>query len=167
MNKCKFCDKELQTPLYSGYCQQCYNYFIVKGYKLFSTPGFGNIKYVEDKNSKQYGHVVCHICGKAFTKLQQHVYYAHHLTKSEYCERFGIDKKCRLTSGEYNEKMRTYSYKYNMDEQVKRVGHNTRFQKGVKNNYIRSYMTRKRLQDGGKHLAEKYGPKKNKDKEEI
>lgn len=166
MNTCKFCKNEQKQPLCFGYCQKCYTYFYRKKYKLFDIPKFGDIGFVTDKNSKQYGWPVCHICGKAFVKLQQHIYYTHHLTKSEYCERFGIDKKSRLTNSEYNQKMRDYAYKYNMDEQIKRVGQNTRFQKGVKNNYIRSYMTRKRLKDTGTQLANKYGyGKKNKEED--
>ena len=51
--------------------------------------------------------------------------------------------------------MSDLAYKYNMDEQVKRVGEKTRFQKGKVPNYERSYMTLQRLKSYGKELGYK------------
>ena len=75
---CKSCGKE--TPKrYDGYCQVCWKYFKYDNYKIFDLPNYGEVKYVDDIYDKQYGMVVCHICGKAFIKLQQHIYYVHHI----------------------------------------------------------------------------------------
>jgi len=145
---CKFCGN--YTPKrYKGYCQNCYVYFIHNRYNTFDDVEFGKLSYVSDVNSNQYGMPICHICHRAYVKLQQHIYYKHHLSKEEYCLQFGLDKKVRMTTNEYNKMMRDYALKYNMDEQVKRVGYNTRFVKGHKGNYIRSPMTMKRLREWG------------------
>jgi len=146
--RCKFCGNTTINR-YSGYCQNCYHYFVYNKYTTFDDVEFGKLSYVLDINSQQYGMPICHICHKAYTKLQQHIYYKHHITKSEYCLQFGLDKNVRMTTNEYNQKMRDYAFKYNMDEQVKRVGEATRFTKGYKADYIRSPMTKKRLSEWG------------------
>lgn len=133
---------------YMGYCQKCYVYFIKNQYKEYKDKiEYGKLSIVEDGD--QQGMIICHICGKAFTKLQSHIYYVHHMSKNEYCDHFGLDRKTRLTTDRYNKKMRDYAYKYHMDEQVIRVGKETRFQKGQSNKYERSYMTKQRLKQQG------------------
>ena len=149
---CKFCGKEDKN--YAGYCQKCYNYFCVLGYKTYGAE-YGKICKVDDINDKQYGMVICHICHRAFTKLQSHVYYAHNLSKKEYCKQFGLDNKSRLTEKTYNKKMSDLAYKYDMDKQVVRVGNKTRFQQGHNGSYERSYMTKERLKNYGKELGYK------------
>lgn len=139
---------------YAGYCQKCYTYFHTKGFKEFPSK-YGKVCKVEDVNSKQYGMIICHICGKAFTKLQSHIYYVHNLSKPEYCKQFGLDNKALLTESTYNKKMSDLAYKYNMDEQVKKVGEKTRFKKGHNQNYERSYMTMQRLKNYGKEMGYK------------
>ena len=145
MNKCKFCGKIQNRPLSKGYCVSCYQYFIMKENKIFPKSQYGELDRVTDKNDKQYGQPICHICGKAYTKLQQHIHYSHNMTKQEYCDKFGIDRGINMTTDVYNKKMSNYAYKYNMDEQLRKVGVNTRFKKGYNNNYKRSEMTMKRL----------------------
>ena len=81
MNKCKFCGKEQKTALSKGYCVSCYQYFILHKYSIWPASKFGKLNRVANENSNQYNWPICHICGKAFAKLQQHIYYAHHLTK--------------------------------------------------------------------------------------
>ena len=145
---CKSCGKE--TPVrYAGYCQSCWRYFNFDNYKVFDLPQYGKVQYVEDETDPQYGMVICHICGKAFTKLQQHIYYNHHIYKKEYCLQFGLDNKVRLTADDYHTKMRAYAYKYDMPEQLKRTGKATRFETGHNNTYKRSYMTLERLKTTG------------------
>ena len=145
---CKSCGRET-TARYNDYCQQCYMYFKRNKYKVYDLPEFGTVGYVKDKADNQYGMIICHICGKAYTKLQQHIYYAHHIYKKDYCVQFGLDNKVQLTTKEYHKKMSDYAYKYNMPEQLKRTGVNTRFKKGHDNRYIRSPMTMKRLRETG------------------
>lgn len=143
---CKFCGN-LTPARYKGYCHLCWKYFVYDGNKEFDTPKFGEIGVVTDKEDKQYGMLICHICGKAFVKLQQHIYSAHHIFKKDYCTQFGLDNKIQLTSAEYHNKMRNYAYKYKMPEQLKRVGVATRFKIGHNMKYIRSPMTMRRLRE--------------------
>lgn len=159
---CKSCGKE-DVPRYGGYCQRCYIYFKHNKYKTYELPEFGKVSYVEDKKDNQYGMVICHICGKAYTKLQQHIYYSHHILKKDYCLQFGLDNKVRLTTDDYHNKMSRYAYKYDMPNQLKKTGIATRFKKGHTCNYIRSPMTMKRLRELGLGTIQK-NSKYNKNK---
>ena len=143
---CKSCSKPVYKR-YAGYCQTCWRYFEVEHGKVYPLPKYGEVSYVEDTDDKQFGMAICHICGKAYKKLQQHIYYAHGMYKHEYCTKFGIDNKSRLTSEDYHNVMRGYAYKYNMPEQLKSTGVDTRFKAGQSNKYIRSAMTMKRLKE--------------------
>lgn len=160
MQKCIFCKRDTER-VWNGMCQPCYRYFIQNECKLFIKPKYGEIKYVQDKNSKQYGQLICHECGKAFTKLQQHIYYAHNMLKKDYCDKWGLDRGIQLTAQEYHNKMTEYANKYNMGEQLKRTGKKTRFQKGHLNKYNRSYQTQQRLHAWGKYLGNKYNVSRN------
>lgn len=151
---CKFCGKFDKN--YSGYCQRCYTYFVREHKENFKDLlEYGVLHTVDDEGSKQYGMPICHICGNAYTKLQQHIFYVHNISKKEYCKMFGLDNKVVMTSPSYHKKMREYAYKYNMDEQVKEIGKETRFKKGQNNNYERSYMTMQRLKKYGKEMGYK------------
>lgn len=152
---CKFCHKTSKAN-YKGYCQRCYTYFIKGKNEVFKPSQYGSLSRVTDINSKQYGMPICHICGSVYTKLQQHIWYAHGLTKPEYCRKFGIDNSINMTTTEYHKMMRDYAYKYKMDEQLKVVGKDTRFSKGHKlSNYTRSQMTMNRLKEVGKSTIHK------------
>lgn len=149
MNTCKFCHREQERPLSLGYCVSCYQYFITHGYETWYPSKFGELARVENKESKQYSWPICHICGRAYSKLQQHIYYSHDMSKAEYCAKFGIDKNINMTSYAYNEKMREYAYENNMHIRLQAAGVNTRFEKGRNNNYKRSPMTQVRLKQIG------------------
>ena len=151
--KCKFCGKLDKN--YNGYCQQCYGYFIRNNFVLFKNVEYGKLNFVEDKDSPQYGMPICHICKRAYIKLQSHIYNTHNMTKNEYCDKFGLDRGIKMTTKTYQQMMRDYAYKYNMDEQVKRVGMKTRFKKGCNNKYQRSYMTIERLKHYGVEMGYK------------
>lgn len=155
MNKCKFCGREQKRPLSKGYCTTCYQYFIGYGYDTWCPSKYGELARVQDEKSEQYGWPICHICGRAYTKLQQHIWYSHNMTKKEYCDKFGIDRTINMTSEEYSIKMHNYALENNMDEQLKEAGKYTRFQKGHNVNYARSAMTLKRLEETGKSIIHK------------
>ena len=141
---CKFCGKPDKN--YAGFCQRCYYYFVQKKYDIFKDEvEFGKLSFVKDENSSQYGMPICHICGRAYIKLQSHIRHTHSMSKHEYCDKFGLDRGIRMTTDTYNKKMSDLAYKYKMDEQLKEAGKNTRFKKGESNNYERSYMTMERL----------------------
>lgn len=170
VNKCKFCGKIQDKPLSKGYCVSCYQYFIMHGYDTWYKSQFGELARVNKKDSPQYGWPICHICGRAYTKLQQHIWYSHNMTKKEYCEKFGIDRNINMTSEEYNKKMHDYALEYNMDEQLKRAGKKTRFKKGHDIRYERSPMTLERLKETGKttiHQNSASNPLNKKKKEVI
>lgn len=152
MIHCKFCNKLDRN--YSGYCQKCYSYFVKLGYKIFESE-YGKVCKVTDKQDPQYGMIICHICGRAYTKLQSHIYYTHNLSKKEYCKQFGLDNKVKLTENNYSQKMSKNAYDNDMDKQVVRVGMKTRFKQGRDNHYERSYMTKERLIKYGKEMGYK------------
>lgn len=158
--KCKFCNKEQKTPLSKGYCVSCYQYFIMHKYEIWPKSKYGQIDTVLDIRSDQFGMCICHICGKAYTKLQQHIYYVHKMSKKEYCDKFGLNHNIQMTSTSYNSKMRDYALNYKMDDQLRRTGLKTRFKKGHNLNYKRSYQTLTALSKRGKLLAQKYSIKK-------
>lgn len=152
--KCKSCGKIDKN--YTGYCQKCYTYFIKNKFETYKDKiQYGVMSYVEDEDSKQYSMPICHICGKAFNKLQQHIYYAHNMLKNEYCDKFGLDHSVPFTSNDYHQRMSELAYKYNMDEQLRVAGEQTRFQKGHGRNYERSHMTKERLKHYGKSMGYK------------
>lgn len=165
MKVCRFCKKEVKRPSH-GYCVSCYQYFIMNEFDTWCPSEYGSLARVQDKSSKQYQMPICHICGKAFEKLQQHIYYAHGMTKNEYCDKFGLDRKINMTTPEYNKKMHDYALHYKMDIQLKEAGKETRFKKGRDNNYIRSYQTRVRLTTKKSNLEE-YTTKIDKAKKEA
>lgn len=169
VNKCKFCGKVQEKPLSQGYCVSCYQYFIMHGYDTYYPSQFGELARVNDEKSKQYGWPICHICGRAYTKLQQHIWYSHDLSKREYCEKFGIDRNINMTSEEYNKKMHDYALEYKMDEQLKRAGKKTRFKKGHDINYVRSPMTMERLKEQGEKTIHqnRINSQLNKKKQEV
>lgn len=153
MNKCKFCRKEQTKPLSKGYCVSCYQYFILHNFDTWYPSQYGELARVVDINSNQYDMPICHICGRAYTKLQQHIWYTHNMTKNEYCDMFGLDRSINMTTKEYNKKMSDYAYKYDMDKQLIRCGEKTRFNAGHKRNYKRSYQTMIRLHNLSKQVS--------------
>ena len=76
---CKECGKFTDRS-YAGMCQGCYNYFR-KGGVVNPLPEQGRIKY--DANGK----VICHICGRSFTRLGSHVKEIHAMSIEEYKEK--------------------------------------------------------------------------------
>lgn len=103
----------------NGYCQACYNYFRLGG-QIHSLPQKGTVK--RDEEDK----VICHICGKSFRVLGDHVRLSHHMSIKEYKEEFGICNNTQLTENNYHTKMQNYALYYNMDQQLIATGLNTR-----------------------------------------
>ena len=121
---CRECGKRIGYKVYSGgTCQSCYNYFRNGGI-IHPLPKYGKIEH----NSS--GKVICHICGRAYTKLGNHIKESHNMTIKEYKEKFGLCANARTTENSYSKKMRKLAYDNNMDKQLLEVGKNTRFKKG-------------------------------------
>jgi hypothetical protein len=120
MKTCKECKEIIHDKAYSGgLCQACYVYFKNGGTKN-EIPEKGVIT----KDSR--GFIVCHICGKAYGKLGAHIVNKHKMTADSYREQFGLNARSQLTSDEYHAYMGELAYAYDMPEQLRRVGRNTR-----------------------------------------
>ena len=120
--KCRECGKHTEKS-YSGLCQGCYLYF-KNGGTINPIPDKGVIEY--DINGK----VVCHICGRAYTRLGSHVKESHDMTIEEYKEEFGLCKRAKTTESSYSKTMSHHAYANNMDQQLLVVGRATRIKKG-------------------------------------
>ena len=78
-------------------CNTCRTYFRDGG-KVHPLPESGKVAYTDDDK------VICHICGKAYTKLSEHLK-KHKITLREYIEEFELSIDDRLTSQAYHDKM--------------------------------------------------------------
>ena len=136
MYTCSECGKLIDRS-YSGMCQGCYNYFR-KGGTINKLPEHGRIAY--DVNGK----VVCHICGRAYTRLGSHVKESHDMTIEEYKEEFGLCASAKTTERTYSDMMHYNAIINEMDKQLIRTGRNTRVKKGE--NHLRKNK-RVRLQE--------------------
>ena len=120
--KCRECGKEI-TKSYGGLCQGCYHYFR-NGGTINPIPDKGRIEY--DVN----GRVVCHICGRAYTRLGSHVKESHSMTIEDYKEEFGLCKRANTTESSYSKVMSQHAKINEMDKQLIAVGRATRLKKG-------------------------------------
>ena len=119
---CSKCGKHMDRS-YSGMCQGCYRYFS-QGGVINPLPEHGRIRY--DANGK----VICHICGRAYTRLGSHVKESHDMTAAEYKEKFGLCKRAKTTERSYAQIMHNYAKAYKMDERLLVVGQDTRIKRG-------------------------------------
>ena len=76
------------------------------------------------------GKVICHICGRAYTRLGSHVKESHDMTIEEYKEKFGLCKRAKTTESSYSNMMHRYAKEYKMDEHLLVVGQATRIKRG-------------------------------------
>ena len=120
---CLSCNKDVNALYSEGLCRACYKYF-KDGGTVNPLPDVGTIAYDER------GYVVCHICGKAYRRLGTHVAQAHDLTIKAYKERFGLCNNAKTTEANYSRMMHDYAYQYNMPEQLRIAGANTRIKPG-------------------------------------
>lgn len=129
MATCKYCGKEANT-LYclenkkkATACQGCYKYFR-NGGTINPLPHAGCVEY------DAHGKVICHICGRAYTRLGSHLRESHSMTISEYKEMFGLCKRTKTTEKQYSDMMHDYALENDMDLQLKETGEDTRIKKG-------------------------------------
>ena len=107
-------------------CQRCYQYNRRHPEGRYPLPSDGEIHIAPN------GDIVCHECGEAHSKLIQHVYYAHHMSKKEYCDRHHLFYNVQLTSHNYHKKMHDYTHNYYdlvVKENLINNGHATRYPK--------------------------------------
>lgn len=123
MNSCKECGKVIESKAYNGMCQGCYRYFR-NGGTVNPLPEHGRIRY------DITGKVICHICGRAYTRLGSHIKESHSMTTEEYKEKFELCKRVKTTESNYSQVMRNHAMNNKMNERLLRVGKNTRIKKG-------------------------------------
>lgn len=123
--RCTKCGKITNNKkhFHLGMCQACYNYYRNGGTEN-PIPQHGKIEH------DYRGFIICHICGRAYKKLGGHIKESHNMTIAEYKEQYGLCNNARTTEENYSKTMRNFAYKYGMDEQLKRVGKNTRIRQG-------------------------------------
>ena len=120
---CTCCDWEIVRVNSAGLCSACQLYF-ENGGTINPLPEPGTITY------DYRGYVVCHICGKAYKRLGTHAKQFHNMTIKEYKERFGLCNNARTTEANYSRMMSNYAYQYNMPEQLRITGADTRIKPG-------------------------------------
>ena len=123
MSVCKECGRTIEGKTYCGMCQSCYHYFR-NGGTVNPIPERGRIEH------DVTGKVICHICGRAYTRLGSHVKESHNMTIEEYKEEFGLCKRSKTTESYYSHVMRSHAFNNKMDERLLEAGRNTRIQKG-------------------------------------
>lgn len=105
--KCSRCNIEVSTRLIMGICSKCYQREKSNSKrKVYDLPKKGEVGYAPD------GKVICHICGRAYTKLITHVYQIHGLTAKEYKSEFGLNLNSGLISKEHKEILRNNVYEH-------------------------------------------------------
>lgn len=122
MGICPKCGK-IADLKYSGMCQGCYRYFRDGG-EIHPLPEHGTVQH--DENGK----VICHICGRSYSRLGSHVKESHGMTIADYKEAFGLCSRTRTTEETYSQIMRENAYKNGMDKQLLETGKPTRIKKG-------------------------------------
>lgn len=98
MHTCEFCGVVSREIT----CQTCRKYF-KNGGIIHPLPEKGVIA------KDERGYVICHICGKAYYKLSEHIHRKHHLSDIEYKEIFGICNSTVLACADYIEVMRQHT----------------------------------------------------------
>ena len=70
-------------------CDSCL--LMCKRYKFHYIPPLGEIHYDEE------GNMICHVCGRSFKKLSEHIRAKHHMTNGEYKKKFELNRTAKLT----------------------------------------------------------------------
>lgn len=81
------------------------------------------------------GKVICHICGRSFHSLDQHINMSHEETVSEYKQKFGLNANTGLRSELVKQKLRDYvakNYDKVVTKNLKEKGKSTQFVSGNK-----------------------------------
>lgn len=127
MEVCRYCNKIISGRIIGDKCQTCYKYFRDGG-TVNPVPAHGKIEY------DVYGKVICHICGRAYTRLGTHAKESHDMTIYEYKEAFGLCRRARTTESTYSKMMSDKAYENDMDKRLSEAGKETRIKVGDNNN---------------------------------
>jgi hypothetical protein len=119
--KCKFCGNPAPNNM-QGYCQACYRYFILEGKETYPLPSYGEVTYAPN------GDCICPECGKAFSKLGQHFYLAHHITAKEAFKKHGWHlRRVKASNSSYRKHMKEIQHQKCIDINLTECGKDTRF----------------------------------------
>lgn len=120
---CEFCGKSNLRTKFSKYfaktlCDSCLLMF--KKYPFVRIPMAGQLEYDEA------GNILCHVCGRGFKKLSEHIQNKHNMTNKEYKEIFGLNRTAKLTG-------KNFISPVNLREiDITKYSINTRIKKGEK-----------------------------------
>lgn len=153
IGKCTVCGTKLTHDRYGDLCQSCYMYFKAGGV-IYPLPPKGEIH----RNDR--GEVICHICGKAYSKLGSHVANSHHISASDYKKRFGLAKNAGLCTPELKLHLRAVvmgNYEKIVVDNLIKKGEATRIKKGevARNKNKISLQTKRELQERARHLRKR------------
>ena len=85
-----YCDHQAGNRL-NGYCQSCYRYLCVEKKRQYPLPKKGEMAYAEN------GDIICHICGKAYHKLGNHIAFFHKILVKDYMKIYELPKGTKLS----------------------------------------------------------------------
>ena len=121
-DKCQLCNQTILDTT-GHYCQKCYNYLCNHPEGVYPLPQSGTVALAIN------GDPICHICGKAYRKLGNHIYQCHHITQQEYRVKFKLHHNTRLSNVNYQQTMQSYNkrdYKVVVQENLIKCGQQTR-----------------------------------------
>lgn len=98
-------------------CDSCL--VMYKKYPVIYIPPIGELHYDND------GNILCHVCGRGFKKLTEHIRSKHGLDKYEYKEKFGLNRGVKLTGK---------NFVPNITIPINEVDCDTKFKKGHSSN---------------------------------
>ena len=125
--ECGSCNRVYSKAFGIPLCCNCT--VMYKKHPINPLPSLGVVEYDDQ------GRVICHICGRAYEKLSNHIIYRHKLTVKEYKKKFELNDCTGLASDLVKQKLRD-KVKQNYDSVVKENlisnGKNTRYKKGCR-----------------------------------
>ena len=147
MNVCEICQRSNSKTRYSKtfekvLCDSCY--LMCKRHPVVYIPPEGEIHYDDE------GNILCHVCGRGFKKLAEHIKHKHKMTTDEYREEFGLNRTASLIGKNFIGNVPTEDF-------IIKYCHN-RFKKGHSYNKNKS----KRLQAIKSRIGMKYNKKSDK-----
>lgn len=115
-------------------CSKCYQLWSAANGKPkeYPLPAFGEITF------DNQGYPICHICGRAYRKLLQHVNQKHSLTEIEYKRKFGLDRTGIIADSTKAKLQKSVKEHFNLvvEKNLLNGGKKTRFRKGDKGRTI-------------------------------
>lgn len=141
---CEICGKSNSRTRYTErfdmiLCDSCL--LMCKKHEFHYIPPKGEVHY-DNKGS-----IICHVCGRSFKKLSEHIRTKHHMDKDAYKAKFGLNRSAKLTGTNFIPNVTNDITQYNL---------NTRFKEGHKKS-----SKPKRLQTIKNRTGIKYNTKNN------